>query len=342
MKAVLKAKPEKGFEIKDVEIPEIKDTEILVKIRATSICGTDVHIWEWDHWAQKRIHPPRIIGHEFCGEVVKIGSNVQGLKHGDLVSGETHINCGHCFQCKTGNAHICENVKLRGIDVDGCFAEYLSMPANTAWKNDPSIPIEVMSAQEPLGNAVHATFSGDITGKTIAIFGAGPIGLCATALCKAAGAEKIFNIDLNEYRLGLVDKMGSDVMLNPSKSNPVTEILAQTNGRGVDVALEMSGAPQALKDAFKVLRPGGRISILGVFSDEVSLDVTNGIVFKGAVIHGINGRIMFDTWYKAASFLKTGKVDLKKIITHKFKLDEYEKAFELMKTGNSGKIVLSP
>ncbi len=342
MKAVLKTKPEKGFEIKEVEIPKMKDSEILVKIRATSICGTDVHIWEWDHWAQKRIHPPRIVGHEFCGEVVEIGNNVPGLKKGDLVSGETHINCGHCFQCRTGNAHICENVKLRGIDVDGCFAEYHVMPANTAWKNDPSIPIEVMSAQEPLGNAVHATFSGDVTGKTVAIFGAGPIGLCATALCKAAGAEKIFCIDLNEYRLDLVHKMGADVVLNPIKHNPATEILAQTNGRGVDVALEMSGAPKALKDAFKVLRPGGRISILGVYSDEVSLDVTNGIVFKGAEIHGINGRLMFDTWYKAASFLKTGKVDLKKIITHKFKLDEYEKAFELMKSGNSGKIVLTP
>ena len=220
MKAIVKTNPGKGFEIKDVEKPEIQEHEILVKIKATSICGTDVHIWEWDHWAEKRIKPPLIVGHEFCGEVVEIGSHAHGFKKGDLVSGETHINCGHCYQCRTGAAHICENVKLRGIDVDGCYAEYHALPANTAWKNDPSLPIEVLSAQEPLGNAVHATFAGEIAGKTVAIFGAGPIGMCSTALCKAAGAEKVFVVDLNDYRLDMAHKMGGDVVINPIPPDP--------------------------------------------------------------------------------------------------------------------------
>src|SRR3989338_1484274 len=203
MKAVLKKEPKPGFELGDVEVPKIGAGEVLVKVKATSGCGTDIHIWKWDGWAQHRIQTPRIIGHEFAGEIVELGEGVQGFKKGDLVSGETHINCGHCYQCRTGAAHICENVKLRGIDVDGCYAEYHALPANTAWKNDPSLPIEVLSAQEPLGNAVHATFAGEIAGKTVAIFGAGPIGMCSTALCKAAGAEKVFVVDLNDYRLDM-------------------------------------------------------------------------------------------------------------------------------------------
>ncbi|MFH1056283.1 MAG: L-threonine 3-dehydrogenase [Candidatus Micrarchaeota archaeon] len=344
MKALFKAKAEPGLEIQDVEIPQIKDDEVLVKIRATSICGTDVHIWAWDGWAQKRIHPPLIVGHEFAGEVVELGKSVRGLEKGDLVSGETHINCGYCFQCKTGNAHICENVKLRGIDVTGCFAEYHAMPANTAWKNDKSIPIEVMSAQEPLGNAVHTVFSGSgtVAGQTVAIFGCGPIGMCAAALCKSSGAEKVYCVDLNDYRLNLAKEMGGDVLLNPLKTDVVKEMLSDTGGRGVDVVLEMSGGPEALRSCFKAVRPGGRVSILGVFPGEVSLDVTDGIVFKGVTVNGVNGRMMFNTWYKSASFLKTGKVDLKKIITNKFKLEEFEKAFQTMKSGNSGKIVMYP
>ena len=349
MKAVFKAKAEPGFEIKDAEIPQIKDDEILVKICATSICGTDVHIWKWDEWAQKRIKPPLVIGHEFCGEVMELGKNALGLEKGDLVSGETHINCGYCFQCKTGNAHICENVKFRGIDTTGCFSEYHVMPANTAWKNDPSIPIEVMSAQEPLGNAVHATFKEDVSGKTIAVFGCGPIGMCAVALCTASGAEKVFAVDINQYRLDLMEKLathkGEVVTINSSKTDPVKEILKQTNGRGADVALEMSGHGKVLSQVFESLRPGGRISLVGIFAGEenVLLDVTDNIVFKAATIYGISGRMMYDTWYKTSAFLKSGKIDLRKIITHRFNgLEKMNEAMEIMASGKSGKVVIFP
>ncbi len=348
MKAVMKKEAKPGFEIGDVEIPPVRDNDVLVKVKATSICGTDVHIWKWDAWAQKRIKPPIIVGHEFAGEVLEVGKNVASLGKGDLVSGETHIDCGHCFQCRTGNAHICENVKLRGIDVDGCFAEYHVMPEDTAWKNDPNMPVEVASAQEPLGNAVHAVFAESVAGKTVAVMGCGPIGMCAVALSKAAGAEKVFAVDVNDYRLKLAEKLCGGgvefVPINSSKVDPVGAIRGQTREKGgADVVVEMSGNPDALKQCFSVVRHGGRVSILGVFPKEVALDITDGIVFKGARVYGINGRLMFDTWYKSASFLRSGKVDLQKIITHKFNgLDKMNEAMQVMASGESGKVVILP
>ena len=347
MKAVMKKKPAKGFELGDVEVPIVKDGELLVKVKATSICGTDIHIWKWDAWAQHRIKTPRIIGHEFAGEIVELGKGVEGFKKGDMVSGETHINCGHCFQCRTGNGHICENVKLRGIDVDGCFAEYVAMPADTAWKNDPKLPLEVMSAQEPFGNAVHTVYSGKVAGQTIVVMGCGPIGMCAAALCNATGAERVFVVDINDYRLELAQKLSGNssalTLVHAARNDPVKEVLAATGGRGADVVLEMSGNGECLRQSFKMVRPGGRVSILGVYPEEVSLDVTDGIVFKGALVNGVNGRLMFDTWFRSAALLRSGKVDLSKIITHKFNgLDKMDEAIEVMASGHSGKVVVMP
>jgi len=327
----------------EADIPKIKDDEVLINVKASSICGTDMHIWEWDAWAAGRVKPPLIFGHEMAGEIVELGKSVKGLSVGDHVSAETHIACWHCYQCRTGNAHICENVKILGVDTQGVFAEYVALPAINAWKNDKSLPHDVATAQEPLGNAVHTVFDGDgVAGKSVTVFGCGPIGVCAVALCKAAGAEQIIAIDINDYKLGMARQFGASTTLDASKSDTVKEIRSLTNGRGADVFLEMSGAPSSIKNGFASLRAGGRASILGIPSKPVEIDFANDVVFKAARISGINGRKMFETWHQAAAFLKSGGVDLAKLVTHKFKMSEFESAFEAMKSGKSGKVVMYP
>ena len=341
MKALWKTSAKPGAELLDADIPKLKPMEVLVKIKASSICGTDVHIYEWDNWAKSRIKPPMIFGHEFAGEIVEIGSLVTKRKVGDHVSGETHIADYNCFQCRIGNAHICENLKILGVDTNGSYAGYIALPENNAIPNDNSLPHEVATAQEPLGNAVHTVFSQPVAGNKVSIFGCGPIGLCAIMLCKAAGATEIYAVDANDYRLNMAKKLGATLTINAKTEDPAKRINKETE-RGVDVFLEMSGNSNALKSGFESLRSGGEAAILGVFPNNVELDINNYIVFKSATVRGINGRKLFDTWYKVDSFQKSGAVDLRKIITHKFKLEEYEKAFELMKTGNCGKIVLIP
>lgn len=341
MKALMKTRAAPGAELLEKEVPELAPRDVLVKVRACSICGTDVHIYEWDEWAQNRIKPPMVFGHEFCGDIVEVGSLVTKVNVGDFVSGETHLADYNCFQCRIANAHICENLKILGIDTDGSYADYVVIPENSAIVNDKSLPLEVASAQEPLGNAVHTVFAQEIAGRTVSVFGCGPIGLCAIALCKVAGATRVYAIDINDYRLNLARKMEADVVLNASRDDVVGTIMRETK-RGVDVFLEVSGAEKAIRDGFKSLRPGGDAAMLGIPSREVPLDFANAIVFKQATVRGINGRRLFDTWYKVGAFLKSGAIDLRKIITHKFALKDYEKAFELMKSGNSGKIVLFP
>lgn len=344
MTAVWKSEPKPGLEIKEAQIPNIKHDEVLIKIKATSICGTDVHIYNWDQWSQDRItkNVPYIFGHELAGEVVEIGKDVQGINVGDHVSAETHISCGYCFQCKTGNEHICENVKILGVDVNGAFAEYLALPARNAWLNDKSIPHWIATAQEPLGNAVHTVFDGEVAGKTITIFGMGPIGVCATRLCKLAGAEKVIALDFSDNRLNFAKEFGADLIINGGQEGTDVrkEIMDATNGRGADVFLEMAGAAGAMKDGLATLRPGGRASILGVFPKPFEVDVTNDIVFKGIKMNGINGRKMFDTWYKARSFLP--KMNLEKLVTHKLKLSEIEKGIEVLQKKEGMKVVLEP
>lgn len=345
MLAIWKKEPKSGLTVGESEIPKISSEEVLIKVKATSICGTDRHIYEWDTWAQKRIakNIPYIPGHEVSGEIVEIGSAVKGLQIGDHVSAETHISCGYCFQCKIGNEHICENVKILGVDTQGTFAEYFKLPYRNAWKNDPKIPHWIATAQEPLGNAVHTVFDGEIAGKNVTIFGMGPIGICAVGLCKAAGAESVIAIDPHDFRLEFAKKFGADLTLKAreEKINIQKQIMDFTDGKGADVFLEISGSPQAMVDGLDTLKAGGRASILGVFGKNFEFDM-NKIVFKAIKLNGINGRKMFDTWYKSASFLRSGKIDLGKLVTHKFKLKDIEKGFEAIKNGNAMKVVLEP
>jgi len=343
MKAVAKTKPAPGAELINVDIPTPGPEEVLVKVLATSICGTDLHIFEWNEWAQSRIKKlPQILGHELCGEIVELGLNVKNLKKGDVISAETHIACGHCFLCHTGNAHICVNGRIFGVDVNGVFADYAVVPADNAWPLDKRIPKDYASVMEPLGNAVHTVLAGEITGNSVLVTGCGPIGLMSIAVSRVCGATQIFATEINEFRLDLAKKVGADSVLNPKQIDVVESILSQTGELGVDVVLEMSGSPTAIKDAFRALRPGGRYSILGIPDKPMEIDLGKDIVFKYATVQGINGRLMFSTWHKTTRFLSSGRLDLEPIITHRFPLVEYEKGMELMRLGDCGKILLYP
>ncbi len=342
MKAIAKLKEGPGAEIIEIEIPKAGPDDILIKVTTTSICGTDYHIYSWDKWAQKRIKVPRIFGHEVSGEVIEIGKNVKKIKVGDFISAETHIACGHCFQCRTGLAHICQNIKILGVDIDGVFAEYAVIPENNAWALEENIPKDYASVMEPLGNAVHTALAGEIAGTKVLILGCGPIGLMSVAICRLGGATKIIASEINEFRVNLAKKMGADVVINPNEDSLKKEVMKLTDGLGVDVVLEMSGSAKAIKDGFRLLRSGGRYSMLGIPKEPMVLDLANDIIFKQATVQGINGRVMFDTWYKTTHFLSAGRLNLDPVITHRFRLEEFEKGMELMKNGNCGKILLYP
>jgi threonine 3-dehydrogenase len=343
MKAVAKTKPAPGAEIIEIDIPTPGPNDVLVKVLATSICGTDLHIFEWNEWAKNRIkHLPQVMGHELCGEIVELGSNVRNLKKGTIISAETHIACGHCFLCHTGNAHICINGSIFGVDINGVFAEYAVVPASNAWVLDEKIPKDYASVMEPLGNAVHTVLAGEICGNTVLVTGCGPIGLMSIAVARICGATQIFATEINEYRIDLARKVGADHVLNPKTEEVGQYVLRETGGLGVDVVLEMSGNPTAIRQAFEVLRPGGRYSILGIPDKPIEIDLGKYIVFKYATVQGINGRLMFSTWHKTARFLSSGRLNLDPIVTHRYPLVEYEKGMELMKKGNCGKILLYP
>jgi threonine 3-dehydrogenase len=341
MKAALKAEAAPGATIALVDIPQIGPRDVLVEVKAASICGTDLHIYEWDAWAQNRMKTPRIFGHEFAGEVVEVGREVKELVPGDFVAAETHITCGHCYQCRTGQAHVCRNVQILGVDRDGAFAQYIAIPESVAWKTGKEIDHSVASIQEPFGNAVHATFAGEIADMTVAVFGCGPIGLWAVGLASISGAPIIFAIEPNHMRLDIASKMGADYVINPREVDPVQKILDVTDGLGVDVVLEMSGHPFAIRQGFKVLRNGGRISLLGIPSSIVELDLANDIIFKGVTVLGISGRLIFDTWYRTRRILESGQLDLKQVITHTLPFEQIHEAMEIMKSGDCGKIVLT-
>ncbi|HID94166.1 MAG TPA: L-threonine 3-dehydrogenase [bacterium (Candidatus Stahlbacteria)] len=344
MKAIVKTKRAPGAEMTLVDIPKIKPNEVLVKVKATSICGTDVHIYEWNEWAQGRIKTPQILRHELAGEVVDVGSQVKSVKVGDYISAETHIPCGRCFQCKTGLMHICSNMQILGVDRDGCFATHIAIPEIVVWKNDPSIPPEFASVQEPLGNATYAVLVEDVAGKTIAIFGDGPTGLFATGVARVSGASTIFLVGRHAFRMNIAKKMGADILLNDKKDDIVGFIMDATNGGGVDIVLDMAGTQQAIDKGFKILRRGGRFTAFGIPAEPLKVDLADGVIFKGATIYGITGREMFSTWFKVANFLKSKRLDISPVITHKLPLDEFEKGFSLMMTRPkvSGKVVFFP
>jgi threonine 3-dehydrogenase len=344
MKALVKAAPAMGAELREVDVPRPGPGEILVKVRVASICGTDVHIYEWNKWADARMKTPIIFGHELAGDVVALGAGVVGsglAKVGDYVSAESHVICGACYQCLTGQSHICRKCSILGVDHDGCFADYAVIPAVNAWPNPPALSPEVASVQEPFGNAVDTVFAGDVPGKSFLVLGCGPIGLMAVALLRASGAAPVLATDLSEYRLDLARKLGATEAWNAGATDTVKRVLDLTGGEGVDAVLEMSGAKPAIAQALKVARNGGRVSLLGLPSDPVELDLAEGFIFKGLTMHGITGRHIFATWYKTRAFLGSGLVDLRPLITHSFPLAEFKTAFELAMSGKCGKIVFS-
>jgi threonine 3-dehydrogenase len=342
MLAVVKPEAAPGADVRQVKIPTYGRTDVLVKVKVASICGTDLHIYEWDRWAQGRIHPPLVPGHEFCGEVVAFGDEVTSVKEGDFVSAEMHVACGKCLQCRTGEAHICQNVKIIGVDADGAFAEYVVIPESNIWKLDPGIPQEYASILDPLGNAVHTVLAGEIAGKSVAITGCGPIGLFAIAVAQAVGAAQIFAIEVNEHRRNVARQMKADFTLDPSKDDVNSIVMEQTGGAGVDVVLEMAGHPSAIRTAFDIIRRGGRISLLGLTSKPVSLNFSEDIIFKGLTIQGINGRRMYQTWYQMTALLKAGKLDLHPVITDRIPMKDFSKAMERLKTGEASKILVYP
>ncbi|MEK7592885.1 MAG: alcohol dehydrogenase catalytic domain-containing protein [Patescibacteria group bacterium] len=333
MLSVVKAKASAGVEVKQMPIPKPKAGELLVKVKAASICGTDISIYDWTPWAEGHIKPPVIIGHEIVGEVMEINGNPENIKVGDLVSSETHIFCGHCYQCRIGNRHICENMELFGIGRNGGFAEYATIPIRTTWKNDRSVPIEWMSTQEPLGNAVHVVTKANVAGKRVVVFGLGPTGLCAVAAAKAYGAREVIGINRGEYRRKLGKSMGCDEAYDELPKTLVNEC---------DVVLEMSGNKECFAQALDAVRIAGTMIAFGIPKADVSLNVGKNLINKEMTIASVFGRRIWETWYQVSDLLKSKKVNLGKIITHEFKLREFEKAMEIMKSGKCGKILLRP
>ncbi|MBW4039633.1 MAG: L-threonine 3-dehydrogenase [Acidobacteria bacterium] len=341
MRALMKPTAAPGMEMREVPVPHIGATDVLVAVDTASVCGTDLHIFHWDEWAQARIKPPYIPGHEFCGTVAAVGNLVQGVSVGDFVSAEMHVACGHCLQCRSGQAHVCQFVKILGVDADGAFANYVRIPASNIWKLDPAIPRDFGSLFDPFGNAVHTVLSGPIAGQTVAVTGCGPIGLFSIAVARACGAARIFAIEPNATRRDLAKQLGADVLLNPSNANLEQQVMDATHGNGVDVLLEMSGHPSAIRQGFRLLRMGGRASLLGIPSRPVELDLANALIFKGATVHGINGRKMYETWYQAEALIRDRGVDLSPVITHRLPLDRFDEAMHLLENGEASKILLT-
>ncbi len=334
MLAVVKNHPQQGIEIKKVAIPSPKKEEVLVKVKAASICGTDISIYNWTPWAEGHIKPPIVIGHEIVGEILEINSSTPTkLKRGDLVSSETHIFCGTCYQCLVNNKHICENMELFGIGRNGSFAEYATIPIRTTWKNDPSIPLKQMSAQEPLGNAVHVVTKAKVQGKTVAIFGLGPTGLCAAAVAKAYGAKKIIGINRREFRRQLALKLGAD---------EAYETLPDKYRNRCDVVLEMSGNAQVLNEALDSIRIAGTLVFFGIPKEPAVIDIGKYIINKEITTFSVFGRRIWETWFQVNDLLVNRKIDISPLVTHSFKLSEFEKAMTVMKSGECGKILLIP
>ena len=345
MMALRKVGRMRGAELQEIPIPVIEPDEVLIKVEASSLCGTDVHIYEWDSWAQSRIkNVPYTVGHETTGTVIKAGNIVKRAREGDVVSVETHIPCMKCKQCLTGQMHVCHNLKILGVDTDGAFAEYLVVPDVVLWQNDTSIPPEFLSIQEPLGNAVHATLIEPVHGKSVVILGDGPIGLFAVGVARASGATKIFLTGMEPYRLAIGKQMGADRLIDVTKENAIDIVKEATGGLGADVVIEMSGAPKAMQDGIAMLRRGGRFCFFGIYKDNLVPTPLNDIVFNGGTFYGINGRLMFDTWYTVSNLLSSKRLDVTPVVTHKMPLANFEEAFEMMieSPKKVGKIVLFP
>ncbi|HET6724488.1 MAG TPA: L-threonine 3-dehydrogenase [Gammaproteobacteria bacterium] len=338
MRALVKAKAEPGIWMEDAPTPAVGHNDVLVRIRQTAICGTDIHIYNWDEWAQQTIPVPMTVGHEFVGEIVEVGSEVQGLEVGQRVSGEGHITCGHCRNCRAGRRHLCANTRGVGVNRPGCFAEYLSIPAVNVFPLPDAIPDEIAAFLDPLGNATHTALSFDLVGEDVLITGAGPIGCMAAAIARHAGARYVVVTDVNDYRLDLARKMGATRAINVADGSLDNTMRELGMREGFDVGLEMSGNPQALRQLLKSMAHGGHVALLGIPPGDTAID-WNDVIFKGLVLKGIYGREMFETWYKMASMLKSG-LDVSPILTHSYSIDRFQEGFETMRSGQSGKVVL--
>jgi len=339
MRALVKAKPERGIWLEHIDKPAIGHNDVLIRVKRTAICGTDIHIYQWDDWASKTIPVPLAVGHEFSGEVVECGVEVKGFSVGDRVSAEGHITCGVCRNCRAGRRHLCMNTVGVGVNRAGAFADYISVPAFNVFKLPEAISDEMASILDPLGNATHTALSFDLVGEDVLITGAGPIGIMAVAIAKYAGARYIVITDVNDYRLELARKMGASVALNVTNGSLDQTMSDLGMEEGFDVGMEMSGVESAFRDMLRTMHHGGKIALLGIPPQEMAID-WNQVIFKGLEIKGIYGREMFETWYKMSSMLQSG-LNVEPIITHRFPLDDYEQAFELMESGQSGKIILN-
>lgn len=339
MKAIVKAKPERGLWMEDVPLPVVGVNDVLIKIKKSAICGTDLHIYKWNHWARQTINPPLIIGHEYVGEIVELGSEVTQYKIGDRVTAEGHIACGHCRNCRRGRQHICDHTVGIGVQRDGGFAEYVVVPVSNVIKVDQRIPDEIVSIMDPLGNACHTALSFPLVGEDVFITGiGGPIGSMAAAICKFAGARNIIGTDLNPYRRELALKLGADRVIDPRNESIEEAITSMRMVSGFDIGLECSGSSVAFNQLIEKMYNGGKVALLGILPPDTTVD-WNKMIFKGLTLKGIYGREMFETWYHMEMMLTRG-LDIAPIITHRMKADDFQKAFDIMETGNCGKIIL--
>jgi threonine 3-dehydrogenase len=337
LKALVKESAGPGFTLTEVPEPRIRDDEVLIRVRRAGVCGTDVHIYEWDDWARGRCRPPFVVGHEFAGDVVEVGALVTDVHTGDRVTAEGHIVDGRCPLCRTGNSHVCPYTKIIGVDRDGCFAEYIAMPATNVWHLDDAVSYEVGGIHDPMGNAFHTALTASIPGATVLITGCGPIGLFAVGICKAAGASRIIAVDVNPRRLELAREMGAHDAVTPPQAEAAVH--AATDGLGVDVVLEMSGVPAAIHQAFALVRVGGRVQMLGIPAKSMDVNFASEVIFKGITIYGVVGRRMYDTWIQMRQFLRAGQFDPTPVITHRFPLHDFDAAIAAIKSGEAGKVV---
>ncbi len=338
MKGLVKTKSEPGLWMQDVPEPKCGINDVLIRIDRTGICGTDLHIYKWDAWAQKTIPVPMVVGHEFVGEIVEVGGNVNDFFPGEIVSGEGHVVCGRCRNCLAGRRHLCAHTSGIGVNRPGAFAEYLALPMTNVWHHRAGIDLDVASIFDPLGNAVHTALSFDLLGEDVLITGAGPIGLMAAAVVRHAGARFVVITDVNEHRLGIARKMGADVALNVSNATLADVQRELGMAEGFDVGLEMSGNPAAFRSMIDAMCHGGKIAMLGIPSEEIAID-WNKVVFNMLTIKGIYGREMYETWYKMTVMIQSG-LDISPVITHRFSAADFQQGFEAMKSGESGKVIL--
>jgi len=337
MQAIIKARPAKGLELAEAPPPSPGPRDVLVRVRRTGICGTDRHIYEWDAWAAGRIRPPMIVGHEFVGIVADTGVAVRSVRPGDRVSGEGHLGCGNCYCCRTGQSHICEHVDILGVDIPGCFAPYVVLPESNIWKVDPAIPDDQACLFDPFGNAMHTVMAQPISGKQVLVTGCGTIGLMAIGICKAGGADLVIAVEPNPFKREMAKTMGADAVLDHADVDAIRKL---TDRGGADVLLEMSGHPDAIAAGFRCVRHGGTVSLLGIPPGQVSLRWAEDLIFKGLTIHGINGRLMYRTWYECESFLRRNPELIEPLITHRLPFDQFEQGIRAMQDGTACKVVL--